>query len=125
MKMFSMLLLLVFLVILTPAFSHTPDEYQGLLDAIEDAEPYDASNYWVTGCLFGIAGWMIDINDTPPIPINRMIGKSALYINSYTTEYYKRIAEKRENYLTTGCLCNGWFIATTTSIILTIKNRTK
>ena len=101
MKMFSMLLLLVFLfILLTPAFSHTPDEYQGLLDAIEDAEQYDASSYWVTGCLFGIAGWMVAINDTPTIPINRMIGKSASYINSYTTEYYKRIAEKREDRLT-------------------------
>ena len=59
MRIFSILLILVFLFILTPAFSHTPDAYQGLLDAIEDAEPYDASSYWITGCLFGIAGWMV------------------------------------------------------------------
>ena len=123
MRIFSILLILVFLFILTPAFSHTPNTYQGLLDAIEDAEKYDASSYWITGCLFGIAGWILAIDDTPTIPINRMIGKSASYINSYTTEYYKRIAEKREDRLTGGCISNGWFIATITAIILTIKNR--
>ena len=46
MRIFSILLILVFLFILTPAFSHTPDAYQGLLDAIEDAEPYDVKKVW-------------------------------------------------------------------------------
>ena len=89
-----------------------PEIQQAIQDASQDVDAYDAMNWGVGSavasacCPAGGGLIMIAIaNANTPEPLaNRLLGKTPVYINQYTTTYIEGVKLKRSTSIITGCL---------------------
>lgn len=73
-------------------------------DALRDSTWYGA------GFFFGILGIGAAYIMTPPVPAERLLGKSPEYIVFYTNEYQKAIQKKHVEQASIGCLIQGGLV---------------
>ena len=71
-------------------------------DAAADAQR--DSTWYGAGFFFSILGIGAAYIMTPPVPAERLLGKSPEYIVFYTTEYQKAIQQKHVEQASIGCL---------------------
>ena len=73
---------------------------QGIADAENDA---NKTAWFMTGCFLNIIGVAIANTSKAPVPAGRLVGKSPVYVDAYTSSYQGRLTEIQTNWALGGC----------------------
>lgn len=79
-------------------------EAEARAQAIADAEnDTNKSNWFMAGCFLSILGVAIASVSKAPVPAERLIGKSSVYVAAYTSSYQAKQTEIQTNWALGGC----------------------
>ena len=82
----------------------TGDAAQAIADAQRDAELVDNSIWAAAGCVFNVMGILLASMATPPVPVEKILGKSPEYVAYYTSTYQQTVKGEQTKSATTGCI---------------------
>lgn len=82
----------------------TSDAAQAIADAQRDAKLINASIWGAAGCFLSFAGVFLASVATPPVPAEKLIGKSPEYVVMYTTTYQQTVKSKQTKIAIAGCV---------------------
>ena len=89
---------------------------QAVADAQRDAQLVVNKTTWqLTGCVGNIFGVGAALIYEPPLPANRLIGKSPEYVEYYTNEFRRETKGNQVYHAATGCISSSigvflWYI---------------
>ena len=83
----------------------TSDAMQAFLDAQRDGKSAPDSYIWFPiGCLLGVIGVAFAGISTPPVPAEKLLGKSPEYVAYYTSTYQEVAKQEQLKEASLGCL---------------------
>ncbi|MDE0015376.1 MAG: conotoxin [Candidatus Poribacteria bacterium] len=101
-------ILLIALMFFTPIVSiaqQQSDAVQAIADAKRDGKNANTSYIWFpAGCVLGVVGIVLAGVYTPPVPAEKLLGKSPEYVAYYTSTYQKVARDDQLMEATLGCV---------------------
>lgn len=101
----AVMVVLTFSTPIVPLAQQDSPTMKATADAIADAEKdINQTSWFMAGCFLNIIGLVVAQTHSPPVPADRLIGKSPEYAAVYTIRYKKRLSKLQTNYALMGCV---------------------